>query len=1445
MNARVLFLPLLLSLVATPIHAAQIVTDSAITTNTTWGAPEDTVVVNPPGATLTIHGGATLTILPGTTVAFMPAKSLVVGGASPDSGFIEADGSGAGISFQLADSQTQPWGNIRFSAASRANISNCVFRDYGSYPCSGPVRIVAPLFSQNAFVHRADGKFNAIELTAGNVVQSATLSRPPTGFCYITTVNADITVGGPGTAVLTIETGTVLKVNTNTYLGMGITGRLMATGVVFTSAHDDTLGDTNGNGASTTGGPGQWEQLRFFETQEQSMLNGCTIRFGGQNSFPDARNTGIAVIGSSPTVSGCVIKSNFGSGLHVGSGSPQILGCVIRDNTVGIRCVSASATPSISSCALIGNGDAGLEATTGATPTVTQSNVVGNGNTGVRNLSTLVTLSATGNWWGDASGPNDASAGPPDHNPGGTGNATSDYVAYRPWALAPYATGVPVVIAPATITTDEGSLIHFTVSVSAPGGSVLSLDATGSAIDAGGVFSPAPSNESGTFTWTPSYSQASTYSVTFTANNQLSGAATTVISVTDVEVPDFSIDSVSVGQPVVSANLLKNRATVVRVYVRNNGSLTSEDVYLNGILHVLDPAGVEVLPPRAPDRLLQWPASGSFGAPARQQGLNTLNFYLAPTEVYLPALKFWVEIDSDDAVVEGNEANNSNQTSPKIQQFLDPQTLRIAYCTISTLKKDPIPEPDIATAAELTAKVYPAAVTWEPTFHLYGWAPPAIGWERFADLRLTKELWLLNRDRRRRSLPEYDKLIGFFYEWPFGDVAGKTFQEHAVCMLNALSSGKKLTVAHELGHTFDLMGEYYEWKDGIWKASDGDYWDKSACPGGVFPCENYPAILPPSEPPHPASGVVQGRFVADTAFDVAVRRPAAWGPADLPWWSGDSTVQGCVHIPQALHSNRIVSIDCLPFPARQYGNRAIGFMGSLGLFKHTPGLASNQVLDLAERFAWITNDDYELLVKKMYDAEVASTQGKVYAGSISDSTQLWLFATITSDDQGTVDQCWVFDTGLEVQLPAGSGYSLDFYDAGGITISAHSFGLTFEQGDSASLSVRVPLPPAATRIAINRSGSTILSRAISPTPPTVEFVSPLGSGPLSGTVTVAWDAADADGDATLACVYFSADAGESWMPIALDITGSSLVWDADAAPGAASGSFKVVVSDGVWAAEAVSVGPFFIADRAPRVAILAPRDSSAYVEGGLIRCEGSIVDAEMSEGLLDSLRWTLDGEPLGVGATFQVPAAVPGWHMIRLAGQDYHGTEVADSVRVRIRADDDSDGMPNDWEILYSALDPQQPDGYGDYDADSLSNYLEFVHGTDPMALDTDGDGYTDGAEVRLGSDPTRPDGTPTGVDSGPMVAANPLSLAIFPSPFSASARIHYNLTRGTDVRLRIFDVRGRLVKDLLSTQQGPGRHVAVWDGRTGTGEETASGIYFMRLETASQREIRRVVRLK
>jgi parallel beta-helix repeat protein len=92
----------------------------------------------------------------------------------------------------------------------------------------------------------------------------------------------------------------------------------------------------------------------------------------------------------------------------------------------------------------------------------------------------------------------------------------------------------PVVIAPETATVVENAPLTINVTANDPDGqNIQSLTASG--LPSGATFNASSGNTAGTMTWTPTLSQAGTYTVIFTASNSRTGRDTTVITVTDFD----------------------------------------------------------------------------------------------------------------------------------------------------------------------------------------------------------------------------------------------------------------------------------------------------------------------------------------------------------------------------------------------------------------------------------------------------------------------------------------------------------------------------------------------------------------------------------------------------------------------------------------------------------------------------------------------------------------------------------------------------------------------------------------------------------------------------------------------------------------------------------------------------------------------------------------------
>ena len=96
------------------------------------------------------------------------------------------------------------------------------------------------------------------------------------------------------------------------------------------------------------------------------------------------------------------------------------------------------------------------------------------------------------------------------------------------------------------------------------------------------------------------------------------------------------------------------------------------------------------------------------------------------------------------------------------------------------------------------------------------------------------------------------------------------------------------------------------------------------------------------------------------------------------------------------------------------------------------------------------------------------------------------------------------------------------------------------------------------------------------------------------------------------------------------------------------------------------------------------------------------------------------------------------------AGQaTFNGVLKVFGVTQKNNFDSDGDLFDDYWEAKYfkaGFVDPNNanlPDKNADYDGDGLSNWEEYLNGTDPNNQDTDGDGISDKDEAAYGSDPT------------------------------------------------------------------------------------------------------------
>jgi len=88
-------------------------------------------------------------------------------------------------------------------------------------------------------------------------------------------------------------------------------------------------------------------------------------------------------------------------------------------------------------------------------------------------------------------------------------------------------------------------------------------------------------------------------------------------------------------------------------------------------------------------------------------------------------------------------------------------------------------------------------------------------------------------------------------------------------------------------------------------------------------------------------------------------------------------------------------------------------------------------------------------------------------------------------------------------------------------------------------------------------------------------------------------------------------------------------------------------------------------------------------------------------------------------------------------------------------------------------------------------------------------------------------------------------SFRAWPNPFNPRLRLDLALPRPGVARLVIYDLQGRLARELHRGFLPAGDHVFHWDGRDSSGRPSGSGIYFARLEIDGTRQTRKLLLLK
>ena len=84
-----------------------------------------------------------------------------------------------------------------------------------------------------------------------------------------------------------------------------------------------------------------------------------------------------------------------------------------------------------------------------------------------------------------------------------------------------------------------------------------------------------------------------------------------------------------------------------------------------------------------------------------------------------------------------------------------------------------------------------------------------------------------------------------------------------------------------------------------------------------------------------------------------------------------------------------------------------------------------------------------------------------------------------------------------------------------------------------------------------------------------------------------------------------------------------------------------------------------------------------------------------------------------------------------------------------------------------------------------------------------------------------------------------------YPNPFNPTTNFYIDVPEAGNLIVRVFDVSGRLVNELMNTQVVAGRISSRWSGKNSAGAMSPTGIYFLQVETGSNYHVQKLALVK
>jgi len=84
-----------------------------------------------------------------------------------------------------------------------------------------------------------------------------------------------------------------------------------------------------------------------------------------------------------------------------------------------------------------------------------------------------------------------------------------------------------------------------------------------------------------------------------------------------------------------------------------------------------------------------------------------------------------------------------------------------------------------------------------------------------------------------------------------------------------------------------------------------------------------------------------------------------------------------------------------------------------------------------------------------------------------------------------------------------------------------------------------------------------------------------------------------------------------------------------------------------------------------------------------------------------------------------------------------------------------------------------------------------------------------------------------------------------FPNPFNPETSISFNLKKDSKVSLKIFNIKGQLIRTLINEQLSASPYSVVWNGKNDNGNHVSTGVYLYRLQADTKLSVKKCILLK